>query len=71
MNSTSNTRSIPHKPSTEAYISTKGFICIKQEDIGGDHSILLDTHDVPKVILWLQELLKERLSTPDCEYEKA
>jgi hypothetical protein len=48
----------------EAYISETGNICLKQDDPQGIREgeqpiIIMNSHDVPTVIRWLQELLEE------------
>jgi hypothetical protein len=54
-------RVIPAKPQTEAYIGQNGHIVLRQEDGAGDEAVVvLEPNDVPTVITWLKELLKER-----------
>lgn len=55
-------RKIETRYGIEAYISEKGFICLKQEDPMQDEDqvIIMDPIDIPVIIKWLQELVEER-----------
>ena len=53
-------RKILARGETESYINELGQIILKQTDPGlGEQYVTLDVSDVPKVIDWLGELLKE------------
>ena len=56
-----NKRRLETREAIEAYISEGGFICLKQDNSVEQHedTICMLPHDVPKIINWLQELLKE------------
>ena len=48
----------------EAYVSDKGFICLKQGDPFEEQVVLLTRDQVPVVIGWLRDLLA---MTPDAK----
>jgi hypothetical protein len=58
-----NKRRLETREAIEAYISENGFICLKQDataDSGDPDSIIaMMPHDVPLIIKWLQDILKE------------
>lgn len=54
-------RRLPTREEIEAYISEEGCICLKQVDTyqNQDSVVIMNPHDVPIIIKWLQELLEE------------
>jgi hypothetical protein len=58
-------RRLEARGAIEVYRDTQGYICIKQMDFLGDSDqvILMGAVDIPIIIEWLEDLVKELEST--------
>jgi hypothetical protein len=54
------TRKLPHRDAINVFRSEDGDICIKQETMQGDVEIYLSDIDVPEVVRFLWEVVKEK-----------